>query len=102
MNELERIKEVERDVAQQVENARKEADASISKTAAEEEQIIQKEVEKARGEIERKSREREVDARREADKIISDVKKHVTRIRNMASKKEDDAIKVILKEFTGG
>jgi len=102
MNELERIKEIEREVAGEIERARRAADARINEIKSREKQIIQREVEKAKAEMEKKAKEAEIKAREDAEKIIADGKKQVMRIRKLASRRDTKAIELVVKELKGG
>lgn len=101
MNDLERIKGVEKEVAKKIERAKRAADASIIEMKTKEKQMIQKEVEKAKVKIEKKIKETEIKAKRDAQKIITDGKKQVVKIQNLASERWDNAIELIMNELIG-
>lgn len=101
MNDLERIKGVEKEVAEKVERAKRAADASISEIKAKEKQLIQKQVDKVKAEIEKKIKETEIKAKKDAQKIIMDGKKQLVKIQNLASERWDSAVELIMEESRG-
>ena len=101
MNDLERIKGVEKEVAEKIERAKRDADASIIEMKTKEKQMIQKRVDKAKAEIEKKIKETKIKAKRDAQKIITDGKKQIVKIRDLASKRWDNAVELIMEELRG-
>jgi|GEM_PF-1635028 len=101
MNELEGIKEIEEEVAGEIKRARQAADARINEIKAKETQMIQKEVGKAKAEMEKKIKEAEIKARENTEKILADGKKQITKIQSLASKREAKVIELIVKELKG-
>ena len=101
MNDLGLIKQVEDEVAKEIEKAKQDADAGISEIKAREDQMIQKEAEKAKAEVGNKVKETKMKAEKDAEKIITDGEKQVIEIRNLALERQDNAVELIMNELMG-
>lgn len=101
MNDLKRIKEIEEEVAEKIKKAWQNADTSISEIKAKERKMIQEEIERAGVEVEKDIKDAEIRAKKDAERIIMDGKKRILEIQNAASKRFDNAVELIMKEFGG-
>lgn len=101
MNELEKIKGVEKEVTEKIEKKRQAADASINKIRVKEKEMIRAEVDGVKAKIKKKIEDAEIKAKGEADKIIADGKKRVDDIQKTTSEREEKAIDIIVKGLIG-
>lgn len=99
MEELEKIRRIEKTASEKIENAKRDANIKLKKIYDERDNIIKEREKEAMDEIEKMRAEEKRKAEEEAKKILKEGEDKVKAIRSSAEKNLDSAVKKIVDEF---